>query len=103
VDQAVDVGLSAFEFSFKPGWFFTVNVWWPGEIGPNQWFRLAPSFGQDNGFGAKVKIVDEGISLGTHAGFPIAYMTLENLSSKSIDFFGVVNGFINILSAPSTS
>jgi hypothetical protein len=101
----VDVGINAYEFSLKRNWQVTIYVWWPQDIGANQWFRLAPAFGADNGWDCILQILNEGISI-DNDGTPMAYMTVENLTPKQtfknrVEFFGVVDVVMNVVSAPS--
>jgi hypothetical protein len=46
-----------------------MGIAWPGEIGPGQWFRLAPQLNPGNSPGTSMLIIGEGIAIdadGTH-------------------------------------
>ena len=72
----------------------TISVSWPGEIGPGQWFRLAPQLNAENSRGTSVLIIEEGISIdqnGTH----LAWLHVRNNGVSPATWA------VNVLSAPS--
>jgi hypothetical protein len=108
MDTSVDAAVNGngYEFSLKRNWWTQVYAWWPQDIGQNQWFRLAPSYGSENGWDCILQILNEGIYIDKNNGTPKAWITVQNNTpaqtfQNTVEFFGLLDIVINVLSAPS--
>lgn len=80
--------------TLDPGWFWPVSLYWPGEIAPGQWFRLAPQLNQDNSPGTSLQITYEGVHI-DGSGTQNADLTVTNNGGATADFT------MNVISTPS--
>lgn len=82
------------EGTWAPGASVGFGIYWPGEIAPHQWYRLAPQLDANNSPETSVLIQSEGVYIDGN-GTQNAWMGILNNGANYATFT------INILSTPS--